>query len=168
MVENEGPSDKKEVEQRQREALRLEYQECCTLSRFLQGIRLTFFASFITLLAVLVGGYHYIWSAPEDKFGKLRPFLLVVVSFFGVLVSVCAGVVEMRNVVLGDKCDRRSAELEKKMQIEGGIYQRIVEWATHDVRIPLTQTPTIDFLYFVVLHVWVLLFVYSGYRLFWR
>ncbi|OGZ42579.1 MAG: hypothetical protein A3C80_03735 [Candidatus Ryanbacteria bacterium RIFCSPHIGHO2_02_FULL_45_43] len=148
------------------EDIRLEYQECATLSRFFVGIRFSFFASFITFFVILIGGYHYVWSARRAVFGELQPYLLFVVAFSGLIVAVVGWLVEKRNVFLYRTCDERLQELEEELRIPMGIYRRL-RFPTAFSRflgIPARHVVAIYTMYTAISIVWIILVVYSGYR----
>ena len=66
-------AEQEEVPARELELLKLEYQECVTGGRFIGGIRFTFFASFMAFFFALIGSYHFVWAASEERFGALKP-----------------------------------------------------------------------------------------------
>lgn len=168
MNEHEEPSHDNENKEEltwKRQELHLEYQECGTLSRFIMGLRFTFFASFITLFIVLIGGYYHVWSADDQIFGALQPYLLFMISFFGIMTAIVASAIEIRNIEIGNMCDRHAAEIEESLGIRDGIYQKILQWTFGDIKIPLTQPLIVYGLYVAILFIWFLLSIYSIYHL---
>ena len=168
MNEHEEPFDDKknqeELEEKRQE-LRLEYQECSTLSRFIMGLRFTFFASFITLFVVLIGAYYHIWSAEDKVFGVLQSYLLFMISCFGIITAIAAGAIEIRNIEIGNMCDRHAAEIEERLGIKDGIYQKILQWTSGAIKIPFTQPLIVHGLYVAICVIWFLLIIYSIHHL---
>lgn len=156
-------TNRNSVERRTAENLRLEYQECGSESRFLMGVRFTFFATFIAFSAVLMGAYQYVWAG-ADVFGSLQPYVLFTVSLFGIITAFVAVMIETRNIVLADMCNKRSAALETKLDIDAGIHQQISDWAVREGHTPFTQTFAVYILYDCAFLVWVALLIYSTYR----
>ena len=106
-----------------RELLNIEYQECVSASRFVVGTRFNYFASFTTLFFILIGGFYYIWSEEEKVEKELKPWLLFVISGFGLYVISTVLILEKRVVQLYRAADKRAAELERLMGIQNGVRQ---------------------------------------------
>ena len=107
MNENTEPSDNdqnsNDTLDQEREELHLEYKECASLSRFVMGLRFSFFATFVTFFVVLMVGYNHVWAAPKE-YGALRTWLLIGISIFGCVVATFAWVIEIRNLFISSTC----------------------------------------------------------------
>lgn len=142
--------------------LELQYQECWNYSRFYIGVRFTLVASFVTLFIVLIGGYHYVWTA-QKAFGRGWPYLLTAIALFGVTMSCAAWMIERRNIYLYREADRLETELETKMGIVGGLSQTLTRYAAREriLGVPITHTIAITIVYDTVLVIWTTLLIYS-------
>lgn len=160
MADEEQPPQNQEL-------LRLEYHECVSHSRFIVGIRFTYFVSFTSFFFILVGAYHYIWASAPEVFGQLKPWLRLVVGLFGFFVLGVAWFIEWRGAQISRTFDRRAAELEKLMGIENGIRQNLADPKQRNrfLGIPVAHTVAISLFYSGIAIVWFLLVVYSGYLL---
>lgn len=147
--------------------LRFEFQECVSHSRFVVGIRFTYFVSFTSFFFVMVGAYHYVWASEPRVFGELKPWLLLILSTFGSFVLVVAWFIEKRGAQISKVFDTRAATLEKAMGIENGVRQKLVdpEQKPRSLGIPISHTLAISIFYSVIALVWFLLIGYSGYLL---
>lgn len=147
--------------------LHFEFQECVSHSRFVVGIRFTYFVSFTSFFFVIIGTYHYVWASEPGVFGELKPWLLLTLSTFGSFVLVVAWFIEKRGAQISRAFDARAATLEKAMGIENGIRQKLVDpkQKPRSLGIPISHTLTISIFYSGIALVWFLLIGYSGYLL---
>ena len=144
--------------------MRLEYQECNSASRFFVGIRFSFFVSFMTFFVILIGGYQYVWRN-QEVFKDLQFYLLIFISFFGLLTTFAALLIEMRNIVLYQYCDKRAAVLEQEMKIWNGVRCMLIS-PTTKLRLGLSvkHTVAIKILYNATAVIWFILLVHGAYR----
>lgn len=165
MSENIGSSDDNQRNDnalsQAREELHLEYKECASLSRFVMGLRFSFFATFVTFFVVLMVGYNHVWAAPKD-YGALRPWLLVGMSVFGCAVATFAWVIEIRNLFISATCDQHAEALERRLNIDRGLYHRLRRRGAQWLRFPATETYMMAGFYNLAFFIWVALLICSA------
>lgn len=142
-----------------KERLKLEYQECVSASRSFVTIRFSFFISFMTFFGVLIGVSQYL-VLNREEFGFIWPFLLCIISIFGLAVVLCARLIEERNIFLYHTCDVRAALLENRMGISAGIHGILRDRKSigRVFGIEMTHTSGILILYYLVGTVWTCVF----------
>ena len=152
-----------EDKQTNRDPLNIEYQECVTHSRFVVSTRFSYFMSFTTFFFVLIGGFHYVWTAEESVFGKLKPWIMLVVSAFGFYMVGIVLILERRAAQLYRAADKRAADIEKLMGIQNGIRQIFImsNQRKKFFGIPLTHTAGIAMFYGAVALIWLALIFFS-------
>lgn len=164
MSENIEPSDNdqnsNDTLDQEREELHLEYKECASLSRFVMGLRFSFFATFVTFFVVLMVGYNHVWAAPK-KYGPFQPWLLASISFFGCVVATFAWVIEIRNLFISSTCEQHAEALERRMKIDRGLYHRLRRRGAQWLRFPATETYVVAGFYNITFCVWMVILVYS-------
>lgn len=156
-----------EEKQSDRDTLNIEYQECVTHSRFVVSTRFSYFVSFTTFFLILVGGFHYVWTAEIDVFGKLKPWIMLSISLFGFYMVGIVLILELRAAQLYRASDRRAANLERLMGIKDGIRQIFVmpEQRKKFFVIPLTHTAGIGMFYGAIALIWFVLILFSVYQI---
>ena len=162
MAEERKPSDQ--------ELFKLEYKECSTHSRFTVGNRFTYFVSFATFFFLLVGVYNYVWATEIKVFGQLKPVLLSLISWFGLITVGVAWMIERRCIHIYRTCDNRAAMIERLMDIGGlggGIWQILTDSGRRRkfLGIPIGHATAISLFYLTVSTIWILLFLLSIYLL---
>ena len=164
MNENTEPSDNdqnsNDTLDQEREELHLEYKECASLSRFVMGLRFSFFATFVTFFVVLMVGYNHVWAAPKE-YGALRTWLLIGISIFGCVVATFAWVIEIRNLFISSTCEQHAETLERKMKIDRGLYHRLRRRGAQWLRFPATETYMVAAFYNLTFFIWVVLIACS-------
>lgn len=143
-----------------REELHLEYKECASLSRFVMGLRFSFFATFVTFFVVSVVGYNHVWAAPKE-YGLFQPWLLISIPFFECVVATFAWMIEIRNLFISATCEQHAEALEKKMGINRGLYHRLRRRGAQWLRFPATETYMVAGFYNITCCIWMVILAYS-------
>lgn len=146
-----------------RDLLKLEYQECNSHTRFIVGIRFSYFVSFTTLFFALVGAFYFVWISEAKELQQLKPVAMLAIAGFGFYTVFVARMIEQRNIQLYRTSDSRAADLEWLMEIKEGIHRILVMQGRKQylLKIPVTHTRAIDMFYRAVAIVWVLLVLFS-------
>lgn len=156
-----------EEKQPDQDLLKLEYQEAVSHSRFIVGIRFSYFISFITIFFALVGAFHYVWISEAKALEQLKPGIMLAIAMFGFYMVVVAIIIERRNIQLYRAADNRAADLERLMGIKGGIRQiYVMPWRTqYFFGITVTHSMGVAMFYRAVAFIWIALALFSVYKI---
>lgn len=142
-----------------------EYKEVGLLLRFFSGVRFSLLASFATFFVILMSAYNYVWTS-KDVFIDLQKYLLLLISLFGLFITITAWLIEYRTIILYQICLRRGRELEQQ---HGALYDLLIP-SSSQVRvfwIPATHTAAIQALYCIIFGIWSLLVYYGLFNIFY-
>jgi len=137
---------------------RTEYQEIGNILRFLATMRHAFLALAGTHFTVLAGAYGYVW-VPRAELQEVRPILMVVIPFVGIVVSIAALLLERRIFLLYGAVLARSTVLEQT----DGLYHIL---AAPRVRVRMfgilvTHATVLATLYVIMYAIWFSLACYG-------